>query len=217
MQASAASAEQTVSSSSPTTPTSATRNYGPDLTGLFTGDCGALGIKAAIRLPLLARREAFEAVSFAFDDFASYHAAVREAALERLDDENFGFDLALSQGQIAKQEGVATKAALVSQVMKAAPGKFSALKQLAGMALAGERAMRAGEWMHHFILEGVDAAEVAARTSHTLDSDEEDEEAVEGPRKRTYKLTADDKHEELDDEVRRVVWRRVVVMLCGFV
>ena len=147
-----------------TAPSSATRNYGPDLTGLFTGDCGALGIKAAIRLPLLARREAFEAVSFAFDDFASYHAAVREAALERLDDENFGIDLALSQGQIAKQEGVATKAALASQVMKAAPGKFSALKQLAGMALAGERAMRAGEWMHHFILEGVDAAEVAAKS-----------------------------------------------------
>ncbi|MBK9009307.1 FAD-binding oxidoreductase [Novosphingobium sp.] len=27
----------------------ATRHYGPDLTGLFTGDCGALGLKAALR------------------------------------------------------------------------------------------------------------------------------------------------------------------------
>ena len=27
-------------------PTTATRNFGPDLTGLFTGDCGVLGSKA---------------------------------------------------------------------------------------------------------------------------------------------------------------------------
>jgi D-lactate dehydrogenase (cytochrome) len=146
-----------------TAPTTATRNYGPDLTGLFTGDCGALGIKATIRLPLLAQRDAFEALSFAFDDFAAFHAAVRQAQLERLDDENFGIDLALSQGQIAKQEGVATKAKLAGQVLRAAPSRLAGLKQLAGMAVAGERAMRAGEWMHHFIVEGVDATEVGAK------------------------------------------------------
>ncbi len=146
-----------------TAPTVASRNYGPDLTGLFTGDCGALGIKVAIRLPLLRRREAFEALSFAFDDFTAYHAAVREAQLEHLDDENFGIDLALSQGQIARQEGLGTKTALAGQVLKAAPGKLSGLKQLAGMALAGQRAMRAGEWMHHFIVEGVDAADAGAK------------------------------------------------------
>jgi D-lactate dehydrogenase (cytochrome) len=139
------------------------RNFGPDLTGLFTGDCGTLGMKAAIRLPLIARREHFEALSFAFDDFANFHAAVRQAQLEHLDDENFGIDLALSQGQIAKQEGVATKARIASQVLRAAPNKLAGLRQLAGMAVAGQSAMRAGEWMHHFIVEGADQTEAAAK------------------------------------------------------
>jgi D-lactate dehydrogenase (cytochrome) len=141
----------------------ATRNFGPDLTGLFTGDCGALGIKAAIRLPLIAKRDGFEALSFAFDDFAKFHGGVRDAARAALDEENFGLDIALSQGQIAKQEGVAQKARVAADVMRAAPSKLAGLKQLAGMALAGESAMRSGEWMHHFLIEGVDAAEAAAK------------------------------------------------------
>jgi D-lactate dehydrogenase (cytochrome) len=141
----------------------ATRNYGPDLTGLFTGDCGVLGIKARIRLPLIARRAGFEALSFAFDDFASYHAAVRATAVEAIDEENFGIDLALSQGQIARQEGVSQKAKVAADVMRAAPSKLAGLKQLASMAVAGESAMRSGEWMHHYLIEGVDAAEAAAK------------------------------------------------------
>jgi D-lactate dehydrogenase (cytochrome) len=148
-----------------TAPTTATRNFGPDLTGLFTGDCGALGIKAAIRLPLIAKREHFEAVSFAFDDFEDFHAAVRAAQIEHLDDENFGLDQSLSQGQIAKQEGVAAKAKIAGDVLRAAPSKFAGLKQLAGMAMAGQRAMRAGQWMHHFIVEGCTQAEAAAKAA----------------------------------------------------
>ena len=146
-----------------TTGAKGTRHFGPDLTGLFTGDCGALGIKSAIRLPLLARREGFEALSFAFDDFTSFHAAVRAAAIEAIDEENFGVDLALSQGQIARQEGVANKAKVAAEVMRAAPSKLAGLKQLASMAVSGESAMRSGEWMHHYLIEGVDAAEASAR------------------------------------------------------
>lgn len=132
-----------------TAPSTATRNFGPDMTGLFTGDCGVLGMKAAIRLPLIAKREHFEAVSFAFETFENFHAGVRASQLERLDDENFGLDIALSQGQIAKQDGVAAKAKAAGDIMRAAPSKLAGLKQLAGMAVAGERAIRAGEWMHH--------------------------------------------------------------------
>ncbi|MCP5327551.1 MAG: FAD-binding oxidoreductase [Sinobacteraceae bacterium] len=146
-----------------TSGSAATRFYGPDLTGLFTGDCGVLGIKAAIRLPLIQRRAAFEALSFAFDDFANYHAAVRATAIEAIDEENFGIDLALSQGQIARQEGLSQKAKVAAEVLRAAPSKLAGLKQLAGMAVAGESAMRSGEWMHHYLIEGVDAAEAAAK------------------------------------------------------
>lgn len=141
----------------------ATRYYGPDLTGLFTGDCGALGIKASIRLPLIAIREAFEAVSFAFDDFAACHAAVSQAQREGLDDSHFGLDLSLSQGQIGRQDAAGAKLRIARELFAAAPSAFAGIKQLVRMALAGDKAMQAGAYMCHFIVEGVDASDAAAR------------------------------------------------------
>ncbi len=141
----------------------ATRHYGPDLTGLFTGDCGALGLKARIRLPLVARREAFVAVSFAFDDFAACHSAIARIQKERLEDSHFGLDIALSQGQIARQEGAAARLKIAAQVWKKAPSKATAVRQLLKMALAGEDPMRAGAYMAHFMVEGIDDAEAEGR------------------------------------------------------
>ncbi|WP_235532408.1 FAD-binding oxidoreductase [Sphingomonas sp. Leaf20] len=143
----------------------ATRYYGPDLTGLFTGDCGALGIKATIRLPLIAIRPHSEAVSFAFDSFAACHAGVSKAQREGLDDSHFGLDLALSQGQIARQDGVGAKLKIARELFAKAPNAFVGVKQLIRMALAGDTAMQAGAYMCHFIIEGVDATDAVARAT----------------------------------------------------
>jgi D-lactate dehydrogenase (cytochrome) len=129
-----------------------TRFYGPDLAGLFTGDCGALGIKADVTLPLLRARAAFAAVSFAFDDFAAYHRAIRIAQAERLEDSHFGLDLALSQGQIARQEGLGARLAIAAEVLRKAPRKIKGIEQIIRMAVAGEDPMRAGQYMCHFIV-----------------------------------------------------------------
>ena len=143
----------------------ATRNYGPDLTGLFTGDCGALGFKTSIRLPLLAAREAAVTVSFAFDSFANCHAAIAIIQKERLEDSHFGLDLALSQGQIARQEGAGARLKIAAQVFRKAPNPVAGLKQLLKMALAGEDPMRAGAYMAHFIVEGITPAEAEGRAT----------------------------------------------------
>lgn len=146
-----------------TSSSKATRFYGPDLTGLFTGDTGAFGLKAAITLPLIRARQDAEALSFAFDDFASYHAGVRVAQMEGLDDSHFGLDLALSQGQIARQEGLTVRLKIAAEVMRKAPRKLKGLEQLVRMAVAGENPMRAGQYMCHFIVEGFDPADARAR------------------------------------------------------
>ncbi|ATW03400.1 FAD-binding oxidoreductase [Sphingorhabdus sp. YGSMI21] len=140
-----------------------TRFYGPDLTGLFTGDCGAFGLKTAITLPLIRTLDHCEPLSFAFDDFESYHAAVRIAQAERLDDSHFGLDLALSQGQIGRQEGLAARLKIAAEVMRKAPRKLQGLAQLMRMAVAGEDPMRSGAYMCHFIVEGFDPADAAAK------------------------------------------------------
>lgn len=141
----------------------ATRHYGPDLTGLFTGDCGALGLKVAVTLPLIAARPAFDTASFSFADFASYHRSVSQLAREGLDEEHFSIDQALSQGQIARSEGTAARLNIARNVMRAAPNPVSGVVQLARMALAGEGEMREAQYSCHVIVEGVDKADVAAR------------------------------------------------------
>jgi D-lactate dehydrogenase (cytochrome) len=139
------------------------RFFGPDLTGLFTGDCGALGIKAHITLPLIRRHPAFEAASFSFNSFDALHAAMRAIALEGVDDENFGLDAALQQGQIGRQEGVSAKAEIARSVLKSASSIGSGVKQLAKMAAAGDRALRAANYVAHYIVDGVEAADARAK------------------------------------------------------
>ena len=143
----------------------ATRFYGPDLTGLFTGDCGALGMKVAITLPLIAVAPAFETLSFAFADFAAYHAAISAAVREELDDSHFSFDQALSQGQIERQTGLAARINIARGVIRVAPSLGAGLRQLAKMALAGARDLRVAAYTCHYIVEGSSAAEARAKSA----------------------------------------------------
>jgi FAD/FMN-containing dehydrogenase len=139
------------------------RFYGPDLAGLFTGDCGALGVKARITLPLLRRKPASACASFAFADLAGLAGAMRLAALEGLDDEHFAIDAALSQGQIARQENTAAIFAMAKAVLRTSPSLVSGLARLARMAVSGSRALKSSKYMLHCIVEGVSATEVNAR------------------------------------------------------
>lgn len=141
------------------------RNYGPDMTGLFCGDCGALGIKVAITLPLVAVKPASADVSFSFADFASFAEAGRLIQLEGLDDEHFGLDIALSQGQIARQEGASARLRMAADIMRAAPNKLGGLVQLARMGLAGTNAAAADAYMWHFMVDGANEAEAEAKAS----------------------------------------------------
>ena len=138
------------------------RNDGPDLAGLFTGDCGALGIKARITLPLLRQKQAFACASFGFARFADLAEGMRKAALERLDDSHFALDAALTQGQIARQDTQSMLAAMRS-VLASSPNVLAAGRQLARMALAGKPALSISTYMMHVILEGVDGQEVQAK------------------------------------------------------
>lgn len=141
------------------------RNFGPDLTGLFTGDCGALGIKAAITLKLVARHDAFAALSFSFTSFAAMHDAMAEIARAGLDDENFGLDATLQQGQIGRNDSVSAKADIAMSVMKSAGSVAGGLKSLAKMAVAGDRALKAADYAVHYIADGVDQASADAKVA----------------------------------------------------
>lgn len=134
------------------------RWFGPDLGGLFCGDCGALGVKVRITLPLLRRLPAFECLSFSFPTLHALADALRAASLERLDDEHFGIDAPIAQGQIARQERV-SKREIIHGVWRSAPSRLAAVRQLARMARTGAGALAAAPYTAHFIIEGVNQRE----------------------------------------------------------
>lgn len=141
------------------------RFFGPDLAGLFTGDCGALGIKARITLPLLRRRESFEALSLSFDSFAAMHSAMRAIAAEQLDDEHFGLDATLQQGQLGRQGGAQAKVGIAKSVLRNANSLSSGVRALAKMAAAGDRALKRASYVVHYLVEGVDDGDARARAT----------------------------------------------------
>jgi glycolate oxidase len=139
------------------------RHEGPDLTGLFTGDCGTLGVKARITLKLLRRYPGFAALSFAFDSFAGMHRAMQAIAREGLDDENFGLDAALQQGQIGRNEGLGAKVEIARSVLRSSDSLGGGIRTLAKMAVAGDRALRRATYALHYLVEDVDAASAEAK------------------------------------------------------
>lgn len=137
------------------------RLHGPDLTGIFMSDSGALGIKTTIALRLMPRREHVLGLSFGFKDFASLAAGLEAAGREGLNLTNFGLDPALQQGQLGKAD-VATGLQAAAAVFKTSRGFFDGLKQVAKIAFAGRGFLRGATYSGHWLVDGVDRAAVLA-------------------------------------------------------
>ena len=112
------------------------RHHGPDLTGLFCGDCGVLGVKAAVTLRLLPRYRGQAFGAFAFDDHHATLAAMAEVSRRDLAMECFGFDPFL-QRQRMRRESLAGDAKRLMGVMKSAGGVGRALAEGARVAATG--------------------------------------------------------------------------------
>lgn len=125
------------------------RAFGPDLTGLFLGDCGAFGIKTAATLTALPAPAATLFASFAFDDGAALAAA--QAALSGQPGlaDIYGFD-PVSHDNLDRQGFSALEgAAMVREV-----GRAGGLKAAWRMAKAGRAFVRDLGWSLHLVAEG---------------------------------------------------------------
>ncbi|HEY9090140.1 FAD-binding oxidoreductase [Parasphingorhabdus sp.] len=139
------------------------RFCGPDLTGLFTGDGGALGVKARIVLPLIAARKAHKVVSFSFPDFASMHESMRRIAIERIEESHFALDAALSQGQIARQDRAGGALKMALSVLRSSPSLLAGAKQVAAAGLLARGQIKNSAFMTHYIVEGFDDGECKSK------------------------------------------------------
>ena len=128
------------------------RHYGPDLTGLFTCDNGALGIKATATLKLLPAGAATDGVSMAFADHAAMFAAMSGVSRQGLAESCFGFDPAL-QAQRMKRESLGRDLRTLGQTVAAQDSVLDALATGARVAAAGRRFLRPGSYSAHFMIE----------------------------------------------------------------
>ncbi len=134
------------------------RHFGPDLTGLFLGDCGALGIKVRATLPLVPLAGAKGYTSFAFEASGPMLRAMSQISRESLTTECFGFDPYL-QHQRMKRASLAADAQQLSGVLQKETGIINKVKQGAKIALSGRRFMDDVEWAMFTISEGRTDAE----------------------------------------------------------
>ena len=144
------------------------RHYGPDLTGLFTCDCGAFGVKAHASLRLIPDAPAARYASVAFEGPSGMLRAMSEIARRGLVSECFGFDPFL-QRQRMRRDSVMRDAKRFASALRRTGSWREALEKGAGMALAGRGFMDEVAWSFHMIAEGRREAAVDLDIAEAVD------------------------------------------------
>lgn len=139
------------------------RFYGPDLTGLFMGDSGALAYKAEATFRLMPLPAAEACASFEYESRQSWTEAQVEMGRLGLACELFGFDPNLQAGRMKRASLAADVKSLTNVITKQKGGVLKGLKEGAKVALAGRNFMDDVAYSVHFIVEGHSGAEVSAK------------------------------------------------------
>ncbi len=137
------------------------RHFGPDLAGLFCGDCGVFGVKTEITLRLMAAPPHEDHASFSFPTGGSLLHAMAAIARAGIACETCAFDPGLTSVRLARASlsaDVKTLGAVISKEKSIAHGLFAAAK----MALGGRKFVEADEYPLHVVCEGRSAAGVRA-------------------------------------------------------
>ena len=129
------------------------RNFGPDLTGVFLGDSGALGIKVEATLPLMPEPAAHGFASFSFRDRRRFVEAMAEVARSGAASTCFGLD-PLLQYQRVRKTRLREGARKLRGVVRTAETTVAGLREAAAVALRGRRVADVHGYAMHVIVEG---------------------------------------------------------------
>ncbi len=137
------------------------RNYGPDLTGIFLHDGGALAFKARTTLRLLKTPEFSGFASFTFGSHAELLAAMSEISRSGLAAECYGADPYI-WGMRLWDADLLRDVKRLAGVMKAGRSWLAGLAAGARMAFKGRRALQDVQYAMNVAVDGNCAAAVAA-------------------------------------------------------
>ena len=133
------------------------RYFGPDLTGIFVGDAGALGVKVRATLKLIPREKEIDFVSAEFDDPLAMLAAMSAISRANIAAECFSFDPVLLE-QRKKRISLLSDAKTLLNVVKQS-GVMAGL----GLVKTGRDFVNENKHSAHVAIEGQTAGEVAAK------------------------------------------------------
>ena len=133
------------------------RHFGPDLTGLFLGDCGSLGIKLRASLKLIPRHTHIDYLSWQFREAGALLAAMAAVTRVGLASECFAFDPALAQLRM-KRASLGSDVKTLGKVIKKG-GLMQGLK----LVTSGRDFLDPEQFSMHITLEADSAGELTAR------------------------------------------------------
>lgn len=135
------------------------RYFGPDLTGLFIGDAGALGLKARATLRLLPVHQKIEFLSFAFEDRDALCDAMAAVARSGLASESFAFDPFL-QKQRMKRASLLADVKTLGNVMRSSGSLLGGLKEGVKLVATGRNFLDEVKYSLHLTLEAAGKGEL---------------------------------------------------------
>jgi FAD/FMN-containing dehydrogenase len=129
------------------------RPYGPDLTGIFLADTGALGMKATITLAIIPEAEAHGYASFNFETYAETLSTIAQIERAGIATECFGFDPSLNTIRM-KRDSLGKDVKSLSNMMKKQGSVWRAIKEGAKVVAAGRDFMDEAKFSLHVLTEG---------------------------------------------------------------
>lgn len=138
-----------------------TREGGPDLTGMFLGDNGAMGIKVAATIKLVPAPQAVDFLSFGFPSIQAMGAAQAEMARTRLVAEGFGIDRTKAEHS-ASVNRISEGLQILGKVAAGGKTSLGGLKDAIGVAAGGTNFLKEHAYTLHLVVERGDQAELAS-------------------------------------------------------
>jgi FAD/FMN-containing dehydrogenase len=139
------------------------RNYGPDLTGLFLGDTGALGFKVRITLKLIPFPPHQAYGSYAFDSHEPLMRAMAQVSRAGLAAECGGWDPMMVANYVNRTPVLKDDLKYLKGVLRTGSSLLSGLKDATRIALAGRRAFKDVSFMMQVTIDDFSAAGAAEK------------------------------------------------------
>jgi FAD/FMN-containing dehydrogenase len=141
------------------------RHHGPELTGLFTGDCGAMGFKVRVTLPLVRRLPFKSAISFGFASPEATLGALGQVARAQLVSESSMFDQGHQRARMSAAKIPWRQMARTFVDVAKSEGPLAALR----MARHGRKFLEEVDYSLHLLFEAPTTAELKRQLAAARD------------------------------------------------